>query len=393
MRPPPEVEQPTYEIVGAVECYDQRDHATARAILIPGTPEYEEYYSRHPEHKGRDDENRRLSDIAHKKNREKDPINTQFGSSAFYGRHVLGARSVVEGLNMSMAVPGGIEGKANVNPDEMSRKIKAYGRYLGAAKVRIARLKPEWVYTNFAHPYSFEPYGDSVELDYPYIICMAITQDLAMVKCGIGVAKATEVSWKYSLASLISVVMAQFIRFTGWRARALPPGNTPYLVVPSFVDAGIGEQGRCSYVVTKEFGNNFRPAAVATDMPLALDKPVDFGLQDFCEKCLICAEMCPSGAITKGGREVIRGVRRWPHDGDKCRGYWDRIGTVCGICQAVCPWNHTSNPVHNSVRELSQSFPFLRNFFLQGEKLVYGKFKLAPPPDWMRTKGTQDIIE
>ena len=47
--PAPEKEHPTYEIVGQVERYDQRDHPTARAYLVPGTTEYEEYYGRHPE--------------------------------------------------------------------------------------------------------------------------------------------------------------------------------------------------------------------------------------------------------------------------------------------------------------------------------------------------------
>ena len=120
-----------------------------------------------------------------------------------------------------------------------------------------------------------------------------------------------------------------FIRSLGWPARALPPDNSPYLVTPTFVDAGIGEQGRSVDVVTKEFGSNFRPGAVATDMPLEIERHVGFGLQNFCEKCLVCAETCPPGAIS---REVIRGVRRWHFDNNKCRRFWDSIGGSCGIC-------------------------------------------------------------
>ena len=103
----------------------------------------------------------------------------------------------------------------------------------------------------------------------------------------------------------------------------------PYLVIPTFMDAGIGEQGRSVDVVTKEFGSNFRPGAVATDMPLEIERHVDFGLQNFCEKCLVCAETCPPGAIS---REVIRGVRRWHFDNNRCRRFWDSIGGSCGIC-------------------------------------------------------------
>ncbi len=46
--PPPEVETPTYEIVGKVDRYDQRDHPNARAVLVPKSLEYEDYYRRHP---------------------------------------------------------------------------------------------------------------------------------------------------------------------------------------------------------------------------------------------------------------------------------------------------------------------------------------------------------
>ncbi|MFC1869661.1 reductive dehalogenase [Chloroflexota bacterium] len=389
-KPSLEAEQPTYEIVGKVERFDQRDHPNARRALVPGTPEYEEYYSAHAECKEWDDENRRLRATMTKRKGEKDPVNTQFRTAVFYGRYVLGLQSIVDGTVHLAKAPSDVPQRVDVDPDEMTRKIKAFAMYLGAAKVRITKLRQEWVYTNFAHPYTPEPYGKRVELDYENVICMAFPQDMRMIKCGVGTAVETEVGWKYAYGSLASVVLAQFIRGTGWRARALPPENAPYLVVPTFVDAGIGEQGRCGHVVTKEFGNKFRPGAVATDMPLAIDKPVDFGLQDFCEKCQICADYCPSHAITHEGKEVIRGVRRWHLDSAKCRRYWDTIGSTCGICQAVCPWSHQNNLVHDTVRELAQSSPPLRKLLVQGEKIFYGKFKPAPQPDWIKLKGTRN---
>lgn len=391
VRPAPQVDNPTYEIVGTVERYDQRDHPNARAVLKPGTKEYALYYAAHPEFKEWDDENRRLLADAVKRNQEKDPVNQQFRPASFYGRYVLGLPPIVDGTAQSPHIHGGVLPRVDVDPVEMAKKIKAFGRYLGAARVRISTLKQEWVLTHFAHPYSPEPYGKPVELEYETIICLAFPQNREMIRCGIGLANQLEAGWQYAYASLVSIVMAQFIRGTGWRARPLPPENSPYLVVPTFIDAGIGEQGRCAYVVTKEFGNNFRPGAVATDMPLAKDKPVDFGLQDFCDKCLLCAGYCPAGAITHGGKEVIRGVKRWPLDGDKCRRYWDKIGGSCSICQAVCPWNHPSNVLHDTVREMAQNFPKLRRALILGEKVVYGKYRPAPPPDWIAAKGVVSL--
>ncbi len=40
--------------------YDERDNVQARGALVPGTPEYDEYYGRHPERRRRDDATRAL---------------------------------------------------------------------------------------------------------------------------------------------------------------------------------------------------------------------------------------------------------------------------------------------------------------------------------------------
>ena len=379
--PPPEVENPTYEIVGPVGRYDQRDHPNARIVLVPDSDEYKDYYGRHPELKEWDDENRKRQAKHKSKLREEDPVGAQIAPAAFYGRRVLGLPDIVEGKIAARQKVS--TGRVDVDPQELAGLIKSYAGYLGAGRVRITRLNQDWVYTNYAVPYTLETYGKPVELDYKYIVCMAFPQNLQMMASGDGVAEHLEVGWMYAYASLVSVIMAQFIRSLGWRTQALPPENSPVLIVPTFVDAGIGEQGRTCHVITKEFGNNFRPGAVATDMPLAIDQPVDFGLQDFCEKCKICADECPSGAISQGGKEVVRGVKVWRLDGDKCRRYWDSIGRSCGICQYVCPWNFPSNWLHNSIRELNQRSAFMRKLAIWGHHLVYGKFRRGPLPEWI----------
>jgi len=389
MRPPRAVEKPTYEIVGEVERYDQRDSSSARLLIKPGTPEYEEYYSRKPGTEEYDSENRRLRAIAYQKKRERDRVNPELDAATFYGRHVLGEKSIVLGTSQSGLRPGGGEKLDDVDPEEMSRKIKAFGMYLGAAKVGIARLKQDWVYSNFAHPYTPEPYGKPVDLDYENIICMVKPLDPVMVRTGQSIAQNVESNWTTTNASMIAIVIAHFIRCLGWQARAITQDNMPLLLVPALVDAGIGEQGRHSIAITKEFGGGFYASAVATDLPLVLDKPVDFGIQDFCEKCQLCAEICPGRAITFGGREVVRGIRKWQADGDKCRRVMERRDLICCLCQAVCPWNHASHRLHNTVRDLSQSLPFLRKLFIKSEKVIYGKFKPAPSPGWVKTRGTR----
>ena len=383
--PPPEVENPTYEIVGRVERYDQRDHPNARAVLVAGSMEYEDYYRRHPELKNWDDENR-SRDARHRKAfQDEDPIGAQMAPSVFYGRRVLGLSDIVEGKVAGRHKP--VRNRVDADPEAMAKIIKSYANYLGAGRVRITPLNQDWVYTHYASPYTPEPYGKPVELNFKNVICMAFPQNLEMKADGDGIAEHLEVGWMYAYSSLVAVIIAQYIRSLGWPARALPPENSPILIVPTFVDAGIGEQGRTGHVVTKEFGNNFRPGAVVTDMPLSIDKPVDFGLQDFCQKCKICADDCPAAAIPTGDREEVRGVKLWQFSGDKCRRYRDSTGRHCGICQYVCPWNFPNNWFHNSIRELNQRSSLMRKLAILGHHLFYGRFKRGPQPEWiMRSK-------
>jgi epoxyqueuosine reductase QueG len=156
------------------------------------------------------------------------------------------------------------------------------------------------------------------------------------------------------------------------------------MVPPVFIDAGIGEDARCGYVVSKELGNNWRPGGVLTDLPLAIDKPVDFGLQDFCDKCGICADACPVGAIPKE-RKVIRGIRKWNMNGEKCYRYWNATGHGCGICQDVCPWNHPNGYFHNTIREMASRFSWMRKALIRGEEIFYS-IKPGPEPEWLAEK-------
>jgi len=386
LRPPKRVEKPTYEIVGPVERYDMRDYTYSRISLRPGTSNYEEYYSRHPEKKPVDDDMRARADRSGIERLRKNAVNEHIALSGFYGTMAVSPPRVVNSFKrMPLHPPGRPDVvKLHVDPQKMALKIKAFGLHLGAFKVGITRLNQDWVYT-----YSNAPWGEPVNLDYENIICMAFAQDIFMSQNHDGLGENFEVGWMYSYASYVSIIIANFIRNLGWRARPLPAFNAPYIVAPVFIDAGIGEYGRCGYVVSKEVGNNWRPGAVATDLPLALDKPVDFGLQDFCEKCGLCADLCPSGAIPKGknAKVVIRGVKRWQLDDNKCYRYWTTIGHACGVCQSVCPWNHRTNLMHKAVRETAERFPRLRKLLIKGEEVFYSH-KRGPEPKWM----TEDIF-
>jgi epoxyqueuosine reductase QueG len=103
------------------------------------------------------------------------------------------------------------------------------------------------------------------------------------------------------------------------------------------------------------------------------DKPISFGVQAFCDKCLKCAKNCPSGAIPKEGKTWIRGAEKWPLNIEKCLHYWRKAGTDCGLCMKVCPYSHPPTITHNVVRKGIQSSSFARTLSIWGDDLFYGR--------------------
>jgi epoxyqueuosine reductase QueG len=82
------------------------------------------------------------------------------------------------------------------------------------------------------------------------------------------------------------------------------------------------------------------------------DKPIDFGMQRFCETCLFCAHACPAQAIPRGERSLERtsisnrvGIKRWHVNVGKCFLFWvSNRGVDCSNCIAACPWSQQSRP-------------------------------------------------
>ena len=74
-----------------------------------------------------------------------------------------------------------------------------------------------------------------------------------------------------------------------------------------------------------------------TQRTVALDGPVDIGVDDLCVGCQRCTLDCPADAIGDS-KLMVRGEKKWYVDFDKCVMYF--VKTLgCGICIEVCPWS------------------------------------------------------
>jgi epoxyqueuosine reductase QueG len=89
-------------------------------------------------------------------------------------------------------------------------------------------------------------------------------------------------------------------------------------------------------------------------MPLIPDKPIDFGLQRFCQACRICAQNCPSHAISAGDKVLYNGYETWKLDTKRCASFnfTNKKGTMCNRCVKSCPWTRPSTWPNNLVRSM-----------------------------------------
>ena len=245
-------------------------------------------------------------------------------------RRALGAFVL---LQDGAAADGACPQDARRNADN----VKAASYFLGVDAVGISRC-PDWTW------YSHDATGAPIDPPHDQAISMIIDQGYETMEGASGddwisVAQSMRAYLRFSL---LGGVIAKQIRNLGYKAKAHTVLDGEVLQPPLLLLSGLGEVSRIGEVILNPFlGPRLKSGVVTTDMPLAHDKPVDFGLQAFCGACKKCARECPSGAITAGPKLMFNGYEIWKSDSQKCATY--RIttpgGAMCGRCMKTCPWN------------------------------------------------------
>jgi reductive dehalogenase len=271
------------------------------------------------------------------------PINEPPEKSDFPSRRRFGGPTVPEKMK---------------SPESTSNLIKKIAHELGSTLVGIAKLNPDWVYLYPMRGRGFEP-DKPIDVPkrwhYAVVVGSPMSWDPMYANPNYGTSNDA-----YSRSRIIAFRLASFIKQLGYAARPHTPGTSYDLMAPPIlVDAGIGEQARPSIVITPELGLNFRPAIVTTNLPLKPDKPIDFGVQRFCKTCKICAENCPSSAISFGDKVEVRGYLRYQVDTAKCLNFWNStLGSMgCRLCVAVCPYTRKANWLHKTALKVSMNDP------------------------------------
>ena len=149
----------------------------------------------------------------------------------------------------------------------------------------------------------------------------------------------------YARCAEIATELARYIREElGYPALAHHNGGFAIQAIPVMHQVGFGELGKHGSLINPALGANFRPGFVTTDLPLALDEPIAFGVQDYCLTCNLCTNNCPGDAIA-ADYIVTQGIKRWLVDNEKCYPISRFREEYCHICVDVCPYIHKENGV------------------------------------------------
>ncbi|MDU9005969.1 2Fe-2S iron-sulfur cluster-binding protein [Sedimentitalea todarodis] len=241
------------------------------------------------------------------------------------------------------------------DPQRNADNLKTVSYFLGADAVGLSAC-PDWTW------YSHDALGAPIVPEHDQAVSMIIDQGFETMEGASGddwIAVSQSMR-AYLRFSLIGGVIAKQLRNLGYKAKAHTVMDGEVLQPPLLLLAGLGEVSRIGEVILNPFlGPRLKSGAVTTDMPMAHDQPIDFGLQKFCESCNKCARECPSGAITAGPKLMFNGYEIWKSDSQKCTTY--RVtqpgGAMCGRCMKTCPWNLEGLFIEKPFRWAAMNMP------------------------------------
>ena len=223
------------------------------------------------------------------------------------------------------------------DPEEMMKHIKSLAYFMDIDMVGICEI-PEYAW------YSHDSDGNEVTPDHKYAIVMIIDQGYQTMEGASGDdwISGTQSYRAYLRGQEVGNVVANYIRQLGYGARCHSSAKGQVLQIPLMLLAGLGELSRIGELVLNPFmGPRMKTAVVTTNLPMTCDKPIDFGLQKFCESCWKCARECPCNAIPFGDKIMFNGYEIWKPDVENCAKYrlTNPKGSACGRCMKTCPLN------------------------------------------------------
>ncbi|MCX6012862.1 MAG: reductive dehalogenase [Chloroflexi bacterium] len=257
-------------------------------------------------------------------------------------------------------------------------KLDVTDPVFGADLVGIAPLDRRWIYS---HTYNIkESKHQLLEIpeEFKYVIVMGFGSSYDLRKYfPTYINTWTTIGQRQILAN---AWLSAFIQCLGFKTIDCSFDDLA-LAIPQAMQAGLGQLGRFGLLVTPEFGANIRLGQIITDIPLIPDKPIDFGVTEFCDACKKCAETCPSHSITHASRSsepiTISNTKdelKWQFNAETCHINLYGYKKPCQICISVCPFTKPNTAFHRTVRWFVDNARWADPFYAKMDELMgYGK--------------------
>lgn len=374
-------------VVGKIDQYDQKNEVYKRMLWDPKLLKVGKKFYRDPVYP-KNKAGYRLEDLS--------MVNASWHVEDHFGRGIWGGKEDLyswswEGKYSYPRVPPGLKIELD-NLQKITQNIKRAASFFGADKVGVCKLNRKWLYRRGYTITSDggKPFEIDLPEEYTHAVVFAVEMDYEAIACSPEGPSTSATGLGYSKMAFVAGLLATYIRGIGYKA--IPCGNDTACSIPLAIDAGLGELGRNTLLLTPEFGPRVRLAKVFTDLALVVDKPIEFGVWEFCKTCKKCAVNCPSQALSHGDPTEKKidicnreGIRIWHIDASRCAAFWANNIVDCANCIRTCPFNKTPGLLHDFARwKIRRTKMFNRTLVRLDDLLGYGK-KRDSDKFWSRT--------
>ena len=240
------------------------------------------------------------------------------------------------------------------SPEESTAILRRAAHSMGVGVLGVCEYDERWIYSARYSERTQESKPVDIPEDLPNVIVIGEPMDLDLTATVPSALSGSATGMGYTHDTVVLLTLTQYIRNLGYRAVASM--NDSALPIPLAVQAGLGEVGRHSLLITEEYGPRLRLGKIFTDMPLVIDQPKRFGVKEFCDVCQRCSSACPPKAIPAGepsrtaySISNLNGVKKWTTYAEKCFRFWAGQNSDCSICIRVCPYNRDFSKWYNRL--------------------------------------------
>ena len=239
-----------------------------------------------------------------------------------YESHVRAVEPLVEWVRSV----GDLEPSGTPTGEDVTERIRTKARELGYGEVGFAKFDRRYVY---------QSRRADLKPGLLNAVCLALEQDYEATQTLPSLEAERAHGAAYERQGELVKQLVEYIHALGYRCQVSGPTWFLGPVIPMFVAAGLGQLGHNGQLLSPHFGSRARLQIVLTNASLTHDKPVDYGIHNFCRGCQVCVTRCPGRALN--GQQIwYRGVEKAKLIFKRCRPVMARY-SGCGVCMKVCP--------------------------------------------------------